>query len=192
MAVKLRRSFVFNFRAIVRVLVAHEVAFAVVGGLAGVMRRVRLFIQDLDILYSLLAPNSEDYLLRRMNSEQPFGRPAQFAAWALAHGIARSQASDYVLRKNGVSRYHRRCDHLLSESVARLGDPGPHYEVMHFSHRVRAGATRVCATRCAARGGESPPDFLGHLAPGWLVPHVHCGLMVRCYPDAPRAPQRRR
>lgn len=52
----------FNFRAIVRVLVAHEVEFAVVGGLAGVMQGAPIHTQDLDILYSLLAPNPERLL----------------------------------------------------------------------------------------------------------------------------------
>jgi hypothetical protein len=47
---------VFNFRAIVRVLVAHDVEFAVAGGLAGVMQGAPIHTQDLDMLYSLFAP----------------------------------------------------------------------------------------------------------------------------------------
>ena len=39
---------VFNFRAIVRVLVAHEVEFAVVGGLAGVMLLRQLALLQLE------------------------------------------------------------------------------------------------------------------------------------------------
>ncbi len=53
---------VFNFRALVRVLVAHDVEFAVVGGLAGVMQGAPIHTQDLDILYSLIAPNPERLL----------------------------------------------------------------------------------------------------------------------------------
>ncbi len=47
----------FNFRAMVRVLVEHEVEFAIVGGLAGVMQGAPIHTQDLDILYSLQPPN---------------------------------------------------------------------------------------------------------------------------------------
>jgi predicted nucleotidyltransferase len=47
----------FNFRAMVRVLAQHEVEFAIVGGLAGVMQGAPLHTQDLDILYSLEPPN---------------------------------------------------------------------------------------------------------------------------------------
>lgn len=47
----------FNFRAMVAVLAKHEVEFAIVGGLAGVMQGAPIHTQDLDILYSLLPPN---------------------------------------------------------------------------------------------------------------------------------------
>jgi len=47
----------FNFRAMVRVLAQQEVEFAIVGGLAGVMQGAPLHTQDLDVLYSLEAPN---------------------------------------------------------------------------------------------------------------------------------------
>ena len=47
----------FNFRAMVRVLAQHDVEFAIVGGLAGVMQGAPIHTQDLDVLYSLEAPN---------------------------------------------------------------------------------------------------------------------------------------
>lgn len=47
----------FNFRAMVRVLAEQDVEFAIVGGLAGVMQGAPIHTQDLDILYSLRAPN---------------------------------------------------------------------------------------------------------------------------------------
>lgn len=47
----------FNFRAMVRVLAEHDVEFAIVGGLAGVMQGAPIHTQDLDILYSLRPPN---------------------------------------------------------------------------------------------------------------------------------------
>lgn len=47
----------FDFRAMVRVLAQQEVEFAIVGGLAGVMQGAPLHTQDLDVLYSLEAPN---------------------------------------------------------------------------------------------------------------------------------------
>jgi hypothetical protein len=46
-----------DFRAIVRTLVGHDVEFAIVGGLAGVMQGAPIQTQDLDILYSLVPPN---------------------------------------------------------------------------------------------------------------------------------------
>jgi hypothetical protein len=52
----------FNFRALVRVLSEHEVDFAIVGGLAGVMQGAPIQTQDLDILYSLQTPNPERLL----------------------------------------------------------------------------------------------------------------------------------
>lgn len=48
---------IFNFRAIVRILVEHDVEFAIVGGLAGVLHGAPIHTQDLDILYSLKPPN---------------------------------------------------------------------------------------------------------------------------------------
>lgn len=47
----------FNFRAVVRVLTEHEVEFAIVGGMAGVLQGAPIHTQDLDILYSLNDPN---------------------------------------------------------------------------------------------------------------------------------------
>jgi hypothetical protein len=52
----------FNFRVMVRVLAAHEVEFAIVGGLAGAMQGAPIHTQDLDVLYSLRAPNPERLL----------------------------------------------------------------------------------------------------------------------------------
>ena len=47
----------FNFRAMVRVLAAHEVDFAIVGGLAAAVQGAPIHTQDLDVLYSLREPN---------------------------------------------------------------------------------------------------------------------------------------
>jgi len=47
----------FDFRAMVRVLARHEVDFAIVGGMAGVMQGAPIHTQDLDVLYSLARPN---------------------------------------------------------------------------------------------------------------------------------------
>jgi len=52
----------FNFRAMVRVLAQHDIEFAIVGGLAGVMQGAPIHTQDLDVLYSLKAPNPERML----------------------------------------------------------------------------------------------------------------------------------
>jgi hypothetical protein len=52
----------FNFRAMVRVLVQQEVDFAIVGGLAGVMQGAPIHTQDLGVLYSLEVPNPKDQL----------------------------------------------------------------------------------------------------------------------------------
>jgi hypothetical protein len=52
----------FSFRALVRVLTEHDVEFAIVGGLAGVMQGAPIHTQDLDILYSLRVPNPERLL----------------------------------------------------------------------------------------------------------------------------------
>lgn len=46
---------IFSFRAMVRELAAHEVKFAIVGGLAGVMQGPPIHTQALDILYSVTA-----------------------------------------------------------------------------------------------------------------------------------------
>ena len=47
----------FNFRAILRVLSQHDVEFAIVGGLAGLLQGAPIHTQDLDILYSLHGQN---------------------------------------------------------------------------------------------------------------------------------------
>lgn len=47
----------FNFRALTRALVDHEVEFIIVGGLAGVLQGAPLMTRDVDILYSLSEPN---------------------------------------------------------------------------------------------------------------------------------------
>lgn len=52
----------FDFRAILRVLAHHDVDFAIVGGLAGVLHGAPIHTQDLDILYSLTSPNPERLL----------------------------------------------------------------------------------------------------------------------------------
>lgn len=52
----------FDFRAIVRTLARHDVEYAIVGGLAGVMQGAPIHTQDLDILYSLVPPNPERLL----------------------------------------------------------------------------------------------------------------------------------
>jgi len=52
----------FNFRGLVRTLAAHNVEFAIVGGMAGVMQGAPIHTQDLDILYSLRPPNPESLL----------------------------------------------------------------------------------------------------------------------------------
>lgn len=52
----------FNFRALVCTLVEHNVEFAVVGGMAGLMQGAPIHTQDLDILYSLAPPNPESLL----------------------------------------------------------------------------------------------------------------------------------
>jgi len=49
----------FDCRAIVRTFAQHDVEYAIVGGLAGVMQGAPIHTQDLDILYSLVAPNPE-------------------------------------------------------------------------------------------------------------------------------------
>ncbi len=61
----------FNFRALVKVLVEHEVEFAIVGGMAGVMQGAPIHTQDLDILYSLSGENPARLLdaLKELNSE---------------------------------------------------------------------------------------------------------------------------
>lgn len=52
----------FDFRAILRALAHHDVDFAIVGGLAGVLHGAPIHTQDLDILYSLTSPNPERLL----------------------------------------------------------------------------------------------------------------------------------
>lgn len=52
----------FSFRALVHVLVSHDVEFIIVGGLAGIMQGAPIHTQDLDILYSLIPPNPERLL----------------------------------------------------------------------------------------------------------------------------------
>ena len=47
----------FNFRAVVRVLAQHDVEFAIVGAVAGVMQGAPIDTQALAVLYSLKAPN---------------------------------------------------------------------------------------------------------------------------------------
>lgn len=42
----------FDFRAIVRTLAEHEIEFAIVGGLAGVMQGAPIHTQDLDVILS--------------------------------------------------------------------------------------------------------------------------------------------
>lgn len=60
----------FNFRALVRTLTEHDVAFAIVGGMAGVMQGAPIHTQDLDILYSLQPPNPKSLLgaLQRLDA----------------------------------------------------------------------------------------------------------------------------
>lgn len=62
----------FNFRAMVRVLAQHEVEFAIVGGLAGVMQGAPIHTQDLDILYSRDPPNPTRLLAAVLEPEAFF------------------------------------------------------------------------------------------------------------------------
>jgi hypothetical protein len=67
----------FNFRAMVRVLVAHDVEFAIVGGLAGVMQGAPINTQDLDILYSLEGANPARLLAAVQEMNATFGGDAR-------------------------------------------------------------------------------------------------------------------
>lgn len=49
----------FQFRTILKALVAHDVEFILVGGLAGVLQGAPVNTKDVDILYSLEEPNPE-------------------------------------------------------------------------------------------------------------------------------------
>ncbi len=80
---------IFNFRAIVRTLVEHEVEFAIVGGLAGVLHGSPIHTQDLDILYSLKPPNPSRLLAAAKTLDAVFwGDSTKYSARSFAHGIA--------------------------------------------------------------------------------------------------------
>lgn len=49
----------FQFRAILKTLVKHDVDFILVGGLAGVLQGAPVNTRDVDVLYSLHPPNPE-------------------------------------------------------------------------------------------------------------------------------------
>lgn len=75
----------FSFRALVRVLALHEVDFAIVGGLAGVMQGAPIHTQDLDILYSLKPPNPERLLHAAEEVEATFWGDARQLRPGLSH-----------------------------------------------------------------------------------------------------------
>lgn len=75
----------FNFRAIVRVLTQHEVDFALVGGLAGVMQGAPIQTQDIDVLYSLRRPNPSRLLSAIQELDATFWGDARKLRPGLSH-----------------------------------------------------------------------------------------------------------
>lgn len=63
----------FNFRAMVGLFARHQVDYAIVGGLAGVMQGAPINTQDLDILYSLQPPHPQRLLNAVREMEAVFG-----------------------------------------------------------------------------------------------------------------------
>jgi hypothetical protein len=69
----------------VRVLVKHDLDFAIVGGLAGVMQGAPIHTQDLDVLYSLKPPNPTRMLSAAEELEATFWGDSRNLRPGLSH-----------------------------------------------------------------------------------------------------------
>lgn len=78
-----------QLQQILRVLVEHEVAFIVVGGVAAVLQGAPITTQDLDIVYSLVPPNPERLLAALQSLDAVFRDDPRRIAPHMGHLVTR-------------------------------------------------------------------------------------------------------